>query len=330
MQNQAKVELHCHLDGSVRPQTVWELIEAYALENPFHTLSELEAHMKVPHDCRSLAEYLERFEWPNRVMQTQEALERITFEVYEDACRDGVKYLEIRFAPFLHTQEGLSLDQVIDAVVAGLERAKKSFAIKGNVILSFMRHHPPADMVLMCEAGKPFLGKGVVAVDLCAGESAHFCERFVEPVAHARQLGYQVTIHAGETGIAQNVIDAITLLKAKRIGHGVAIQNHQEAFDLVKRTKTHIESCPTSNMQTKAITSWQDHPIQTFSNEGLEVSINTDNRTVSDITLTHEYEMVQSLCQWSDQVWEKRYLQAIEASFADAPTKAWLHAFIKD
>ena len=136
------------------------------------------------------------------------------------------------------------------------------------------------------EKGKKFLGKGVVAIDLCASEEEGFCGKFVEPIALARQYGYRVTIHAGETGIGKNVLEAVELLGAERIGHGVFIKDCLEAYNIVKEKRVVLEMCPTSNVQTKAVNSFSEHPIYDFHKDGIKVTVNTDNRTVSDTNMT--------------------------------------------
>ena len=324
-----KIELHCHLDGSLRPQTVLELANEYNIDTQTSSLAELSEKLIAPKACDSLLTYLTRFDLPIAVMQTREALYRVTYELMEDAANENVKYIEIRYAPQQHLNKGLSLEDTIEAVLKGIEDASNDFEIKGNLILSYLRHTDAKGMVELIEAGKSFLGRGVVAVDLCAGEEAHFSQKFVEPVAHARKLGYRVTIHAGETGIGDNVIEAIELLKADRIGHGVAISEHAEAFKSVLNHDVTLECCPTSNIQTKAVSTMEQHPIDMFRNKGVKVTVNTDNRTVSDVTMTQEYEKLNAAFGWEDDLFNEVFLQGIQSSYADVATKVWLQSFLK-
>ncbi len=320
-----KIDLHCHLDGSLRPTTVYELGLQMGLIDKAETLKTLTEALEAPMDCDSLDTYLERFNLPIALMQNESVLERVTYELFEDAAMDGICYLEFRFAPHLHTRKGLSLDQVIKSVLLGMRRATEKYEIRGNCILSHLRHHSPEAMLDLIEAGVPYLNNGVVAVDLCGSENPDFVHRFIEPVNKAREYGYNITMHAGETGIGQNVIDVITLLGAKRIGHGVAIKDHPEAYDLVKSTGTVIESCPTSNLQTKAVTKIGDHPINQFYMDDLSVMVNTDNRTVSQTNMTQEYTLLSQSFGWDLNHFKRIFGISVEASFTDEKTREWLH-----
>ncbi|WP_138416158.1 adenosine deaminase [Aquibacillus sediminis] len=318
-----KIELHCHLDGSLRAETIIDIANKEGIELPSYDKDELQQELVAPLECESLDEYLKRFFLPNMVMQSKENLRRITFELFEDAARENVKYMEVRFAPLLHTVKGLDVKEIIQGVIEGMREAESCYEIKGNIILSCMRTMSPESAFEVVEKGKQFLGKGVVAIDLCASEEEGFCERFVEPIALARECGYRVTIHAGETGSAQNVIDAVKLLGAERVGHGVFIKDSAEAYKLVKDHNIFLEMCPTSNVQTKAVHHYSDHPIYKFHEDGIKVTINTDNRTVSNTTMAKEIDVVDEEFSISKQDYQKIYVNSVEASFADQETKEW-------
>lgn len=317
-----KIELHCHLDGSLRPETVQAL-----LHSP-QSLDALHEELIAPENCDSLDTYLKRFDLPIKALQTASALSRVTYELLEDAANEHVTYIEVRFAPHLHIQEGLSLFQVIQSVVDGLKRAEAHLAIKGNIILSYLRNTPVEGFYEMADAGKHFLGKGVVAVDLCGGERDLFSSRFVDAVAYAKSLGYAVTIHAGETGIEENIQEAILLLGATRIGHGVAMQHKQEILELVKSRGVTIECCPTSNVQTKAVSDMTMHPIDRYLKNDIRITVNTDNRTVSNTTMSNEMALLESHFLWGEDAARAVYKMAVDASFADDETKAWLMSFL--
>ena len=321
-----QIELHCHLDGSLRPETVLSLLDKPVTDE---NLKWAKSELIAPSTCDSLDTYLKRFMLPIRLMQSYDALKRIAFEVMEDAALENVKYLEIRYAPQLHVEEGLTYQAIIEAVIEGIRLAESKYEIKGNVILSYLRNTSVEGLFELVEAGKSYLNKGVVAVDLCGGERDAFSERFIAPIEHARSLGYRVTIHAGETGIGQNMVDAITLLGAERLGHGVAMASHKEAFDLVQSKGVTIECCPTSNLQTKAVGEYLEHPIQDFLNQGIKVTLNTDNRTVSNTTMTEESQHMVEAFGWSIETFKTIYLIGVEASFADDATKNWLRRFVK-
>lgn len=324
-----KIELHCHLDGSVRPSTIIELANIKNIDIPSKNIQEIKNMMVAPKDCKSLDEYLKRFELPGLIMQDEDSLERIAFELMEDASKENIVYIEIRFAPLLHINKGLNTKEVIESVLKGIKKAESIYDIKGNLILSCMRTMSVESSYDVIEAGKEYLNNGVVAVDLCSSENEQFCEKFEEPIALARSYGYRVTIHAGETGIGENVYDAITLLKAERIGHGVFIKDCERAYNLVKENNVTLEMCPTSNLQTKAIKNIENYPLNNFHKDGIKVSLNTDNRTVSDIDLTNEYNIIFNNFEMSEDDYKTIYLNSVEASFADENIKNKLRNYIK-
>lgn len=319
-----KIDLHCHLDGSLRPQTVLDLAAEHNIELPSQNAEDIKNMMVAPETCPNLQEYLDRFALPIKVMQTAEAIERISFELFEDAAKENVKYLEVRFGPQLHTQQGLTYAEIIDSVVKGMKRAEAQYDIKGNYILSLVKLLPIDSVNDIIDAGAPFLGKGVVAFDLAGAELDNFASEYAEYTQYARDKGYRITIHAGEQGCGQNVYDAIELLGAERIGHGVAIKDHAEAYQRVKEDVVGLEACPSSNVQTKAIPELKQHPLKDFYNDGLAVTINTDNRTVSNTTMTDEVQKVMEQFELSAEDYKHIYIASVEQSFATDEVKKHL------
>lgn len=318
-----KIELHCHLDGCLRVETIIDIAQKEGIQLPSFDKDKLQNELIAPLECESLDEYLKRFSLPNLVMQSRESLKRITFELFEDAAKENVKYLEVRFAPLLHTLKGLDVKEVIQSVIEGMREAENRCEIKGNIILSCMRTMSVESAFEVVEMGRKFLGKGVVAIDLCASEEEGFCGKFVEPIALAKEYGYRVTIHAGETGIGKNVLEAVELLGAERIGHGVFIKECAEAYKIVKERQIVLEMCPTSNVQTKAVHHYSEHPIYKFHKDGIKVTINTDNRTVSNTTMAKEIHLVNKEFNLSEEDYRQIYVNSLEASFADQETKEW-------
>lgn len=324
-----KIELHCHLDGSVRPETIIDIAKIEGVDIPSHNNKTIRDMMIAPLDCTSLPEYLKRFYLPIKVMQSKESLRRIAFEVLEDAAKENTKYIEVRFAPLHHIKKGLTVEEVIESVLKGIKDAEVMYDIKGNLILSCMRNMPVETVYDVIESGKKYLGKGVVAIDLCANEDEGFSKIFVEPITYASDLGFRVTIHAGETGIGRNVLEAIKLLGAERIGHGVFIKDCLEAYDIVKNNGVILEMCPTSNVQTKAVASFSEHPIYNFHKDGIKVTVNTDNRTVSDTTLSNEYDVIIEEFNITYEDYKEMYYNSVNACFADLVTKEWLRDCIR-
>lgn len=323
-----KIELHCHLDGSVRPETIIDIAKIEGINIPSYDIETVREMMIAPLDCTSLLEYLKKFDLPIKIMQSKESLRRISFELLEDAAQENTKYIEIRFAPLHHIREGLTVEEVIESVLRGIRDAEVMYDIKGNLILSCMRNMPVDTVYEVIEKGKKYLGKGVVAIDLCANEDKGFSKRFIEPIAYASKLGFRVTIHAGETGIGKNVLEAVKLLGAERIGHGVFIKDCVEAYDIVKSEGVTLEMCPTSNIQTKAVTSFSEHPIYDFHKDGIKVTVNTDNRTVSDTNLSNEYDVLIEEFKINYEDYKKMYYNSVDASFADLTTKERLMKYI--
>ena len=329
MINLPKIELHCHLDGSVRVDTIIDIAKKENIEIPSFEEKVIRGFVEVPKDCTSLNEYLKRFKLPNNIMQSSYSLERIAFELLEDAASENIKYIEVRFAPQLHTNNGLTVKQVIKSVLKGIRKAEEIYDIKGNLILGCMRNMSVEDGLEVVSEGKQFLNNGVVAIDLCGPEYEEFAYKYKEITDLAKKLGYKVTIHAGEAASAQNVIDAINILGATRIGHGVRIKDMKEAYDLVKEKNVTLEMCPTSNIQTKAIDDFNNYPLHDFYKDNIKVSINTDNRTVSNIALHNEISLILNRFNMGLDDYNKIYTDAVEASFADDNTKKWLSSLIK-
>ena len=315
-----KIELHCHLDGSVRVDTIIDIAKKEGLKLDSYDRCDIEKLVQVSSDCTSLNEYLKRFDLANKVMQSSKNIKRITFELLEDAQKENIKYIEIRFAPLLHLDGGLSIEEVIQSVIDGITEAEKIYDIKGNIILSCMRTMSEEDAILVVEEGK----KCVVAIDLAGPEEEGFVKRYKKAIELARSYGYNVTIHAGEAASGQNVIDAINILKAQRIGHGVRIKDMKDAYDLVKESGVALEMCSTSNIQTKAIENFSKYPLYDFYKDGINLSINTDNRTVSNIDLSNEIKLISNEFNMSKEEYIDIYLKSVEAIFADESIKEWL------
>ncbi|GAA0739038.1 adenosine deaminase [Clostridium oceanicum] len=325
-----KIELHCHLDGCLRAKTVVDIIKEDKLEHLYNKIDTINNHLFVSKNCESLDEYLEKFQIPNEVMQTTKNLKRISFELVEDAAKSNVKYIEIRFAPLLHTSKGLTFEEIVESVLSGMKEAEGKYDIETNLILCCMRISSEEKAIEVIEKGKKYLNKGVVAVDLCASENENFPEKFERAINLAKNYGYRITIHAGETGIGENVLKSIKLLHAERIGHGVYIKDCDEAYNLVKKLNIPLEMCPTSNIDTKAVIDYASHPFKKFLDDGIKVTMNTDNMTVSNTDLNKEYNIMNEVQGLTLEDFKKIYENSIEASFASPKVKEHLKKYLKD
>ncbi|MBM7624184.1 adenosine deaminase [Sporohalobacter salinus] len=324
-----KVELHLHLDGSLRGRTVLELAENRGLELPTYSLEELMEYLQVNDNCNSLAEYLEKFELPLKIMQTKEALTRVTYELIEDAALENIKYLEIRFAPLLSTEK-LNAEEVMKAVLAGIEQGESDYDLQANLILCCMRHQDPSKSIEVAQLAIEYLDQGVVGLDL-AGDEANFPpEEHEEAFKLATEAGLHRTVHAGEVAGAESVKKAIDYLNAERIGHGIRSNEDKETLETVKESGVTLEVCPTSNLHTNVITNLVQHPIREYYELGIPVTVSTDNRTVSDLTLSQEYLLLYEKLGFSlTDIWNL-ISSGIKASFITKEEKEKLIVNFKD
>lgn len=285
-----KAELHCHLDGSLRPATMLDLGREYGAPMPARDAEALRTFMRVD-DARHLEDYLERFAITLSVMQRADALERIAYELAEDAHADGVRYLEVRFAPVLNTREGLDAGDALAAALRGLRRAERDHGIVGRVIVCALRHMPASDALAAAELAVSFRHDGVVGFDLAGGEAGNPASRFAAAFHHARTNDLACTCHAGEGAGSESVREAVHVCGAHRIGHGTRLVEDGSLTQFVNDQRIPIEICLTSNVQTRATSAYATHPLRRYHDQGLNVVLNTDNRLMSGVTLTDEYAL---------------------------------------
>ena len=283
-----KAELHCHLDGSVRAETMLELAREYGQPMPVGDPDALREHMVVK-NAHNLEEYLERFTITLSVMQRADAIERIAYELAEDAARDGVRYLEVRYAPVLNTREGLSLDEVVEAAARGLARAERDHDITARIIICGLRHLDPEVSITLAKLAVAHRPRGVVGFDLAGGERGHPARTHADAFAYARQHELAVTVHAGEGDGAESVRQAVHVCGADRLGHATRLIDDESLTRYVNDRRIALEVCLTSNVQTHASESLDAHPVRRYFDRGMNVVLNTDNRLMSGTTLTDEY-----------------------------------------
>lgn len=272
-----KVELHLHLDGSIRKNTL----------NDFYQ-KDVTNEIVAKDKCLDLKEYLTKFSLPVSFLQTKENLRRACLELSEDLENDGVIYAEVRFAPNLHTSI-LTLEEVIETVID----AFKNGHIKIGIILCMTRNDSFDNNLKIINLASKYLNKGVVAVDLAGDEANYQTSLFENLFKKAKEKNIPFTIHAGEVNQEESIKVALDL-NTKRLGHGIAVINYQELLTRVVNDKILLEICPTSNVQTNIIDKYSNHPVKKLKEKGCLISINTDNRTVSNITLTEEYQKLAS------------------------------------
>jgi len=286
-----KTDLHVHLDGSLRPATVLELSVGKDTGYEFKTLEDVLEVCQVPEDCPSLLDYLRVFDITLKLMQDVESLDRIAYELAEDAHHENVRYMEVRYSPLLHTEQGLDYDQIVGAVQRGLDRARRQYGIITGQIICGIRHISTESSLDLADLAVRWKGRGVVAFDLAGAERDFPAKDHVEAFQRALNANVNITVHAGEAFGAPSIHQAIHYCRAHRIGHGTHLPEDPALMAWVNDRRIAVEVCLASNLQTKAIPDYASHPIRRFMEEGLRVTLNTDNRLVSGTTVTNEYRL---------------------------------------
>jgi adenosine deaminase len=320
-----KAELHCHLDGSLRPHTLHDLSVARGITLPVQTPDDLADWMRVD-DAHNLEEYLARFERTLAVMQTAAELERIAHEFVLDAALDGVRYIETRFCPTLSTREGLSSDAVMDAVLKGLARGEKETGTVSRVIVCALRSLPWPHAMEMAELAVAYRTRGVVAFDLAGGEAGNPAHAHALAFDFARHGDLAVTVHAGEGDGPTSIREAVHRCAADRIGHGTRLQEDPVLEQYVIDRRIPLEVCPTSNVQTRVAPTFAAHPLARYVARGAVVTINTDNRMMSGVSLTDEYVRCAVHLGYDLPQLGQLALAAFDAGFVDYATRVALRA----
>lgn len=287
-----KTDLHCHLDGSLRLATVLELAERQGVKLPAETPEGLAKAIHMGEVCASLEEYLAAFDVTLSVLQTEEALFRAAHELALDCAAENVRYLEVRYSPVLHTRRGLKPTVILDAVLDGLRHAKRESGIDSNVIVCGIRHMDPLTSVRLAELAVAYKGKGVVGFDLAGAEEGHPARRHHAAIQLILDNNVNVTIHAGEAYGPESIAQAVHYCGSHRIGHGVRLRENGDLLNYVNDHRIPLEMCPSSNVQTRSVPDYASHPLRFYLDFGLRVTVNTDNRLVTDTTCTKELLLV--------------------------------------
>lgn len=284
-----KTDLHVHLDGSVRIDTLIDLARKLKIELPTMDPAEMRKLIVCGEHTASLEDYLRGFHIVNLVLQNKEGLKRAAYELAEDAAAENVRYMEVRYSPILHTSEGLKLTEISQAVIDGLKQAEKDFKIKTGVIICGIRNMDPTTSLKLAELAIAFKNKGVIGFDLAGGEYNHPAKAHKEAFDLALKNNLNITIHAGEAYGPESIHQALHYCGTHRIGHGTRLVEDGDLLNYVNDHRIPLEICIKSNFHTKAVPDIRSHPIDFYIDYGLRVTINTDNRTISDTTVTDEY-----------------------------------------
>ena len=286
-----KTDLHLHLDGSLRPRTVWELAKEQRVKVPAKSPAELAKRLVAGPRVHSLRDYLKIFDLTLSVLQEPEALERVAYELAEDCAAENVRHMEVRYSPILHQKKGLSLPAILDPVIRGLKRAEQEFRLSTGVIICGMRNISPKRSFELAELAVEYRDRGVVGFDLAGEEKDHPARDHRKAFRFIAEHNLSSTVHAGEGFGPPSIAQALHDCGAHRIGHGTRLIEDSELLHYVNDHRVPLEVCLTSNVQTRTVKSLKDHPFRQYLDAGVRVTLNTDNRTVSDTDLTREFAL---------------------------------------
>jgi adenosine deaminase len=288
LQKLPKTDLHCHLDGSLRLKSILDLAEKLKVKLPAQDEERLFKLIYPGEECKSLEDYLKAFDITLAVLQNEEALYRAAYELAEDCHRENIRYLEVRYSPMLHTRTGLKLTAIVEAVLGGLRQAKRDFGIRYGVILCGIRSISAESSVRMAELCVAYKNRGVVGFDLAGAEMNYPAKDHKDAFQLILNNNVNCTAHAGEAYGPESIAQAIHYCGAHRIGHGTRLRENGDLLNYVNDHRIPLEICPSSNVQTRAASDFASHPLPFYFSYGLRVTINTDNRLVTDTTVSKE------------------------------------------
>ncbi|MCG8326495.1 MAG: adenosine deaminase [Chitinophagales bacterium] len=312
-----KVELHLHLDCSLSYEVVKQLKPEISLETYQDTFI-------APAKCLDLADFLTRALSGIALMQTKEQLHMVTLDLFRQLKKDNVLYAEIRFAPLEHLQQGLTPEEVIETVNQAAVKGIEETGVEAGIILCTLRHYSESQSMQVVKLVEQFKEAKVVGFDIAADEAGFPIDNHVSAFNYAREHGIQCTAHAGEAKGAESVWETLEHFGPSRIGHGVRSAEDQKLLDYLKEQHIHLEVCPTSNVQTNVIDAIHQHPADVIYRHGISMSINTDARTITNVTLDHEYQTLAENFGWEHVHFLKCNLEAVEHAFTSPEMKARL------
>ena len=314
-----KVELHLHLDCSLSYQAVSRLV-------PSISRREFDAEFIAPPQCTSLADFLTRAPRGFQLMQSEDALRLVTEDLFEQLSQDRVIYAEIRFAPLLHTAAGLTPEAVVAAVDRATAQCIQATGIEARLILCTLRHFNRAQSLLTAQLVERFKGSRVVALDIAGDESGFSIDAHIPAFRYALDHGLGRTAHAGEARGAGSVWETLRAFAPSRIGHGVRSIEDASLVEHLRRERIHLEVCPSSNVQTRTFLTYGAHPVDRLLRAGVSLGINTDARTIANVTLEQEYDRLRQHFGWGAEELLACNREALRAAFLDEPLRARLLA----
>ena len=319
------VELHRHLDGNVRVETVLDLCRRHGLELPAWTVEELRPHVQILEREPSLVHFIAKFDLLRRAMADYDAVRRIVRENLEDAAREGIDYIELRFSPyFMGETHRLDTFGVVDAVCDALEEGRRTIPVKAKLIGIIARNYGPEIGRIELAAAIRGRERDVVALDLAGDEANYPGELFVRHFQEAREAGLRTIAHAGEAAGAGSVRQAVLELRAERIGHGIRAVEDPAVLDLLAEREVTLEVCPTSNLHTSTVRYYRSHPLPALLRRGIRCTLNTDDPSISGLDLAHEYRVAAEELGLSAAEIRRMQETAVEAAFLTPEERAEL------
>jgi adenosine deaminase len=315
-----KPELHVHLDGSLRPETMLDLAAEAGVTLPTTDAERLHRLMVVE-DARNLEDYLRRFEITIALLQTEAAIERVAYEMVADAARQNVRYLEVRYCPVLSQAGGLSLDAVTEAELQGLGRGEKEFGVVARLIHCSLRQLSPEVSERIALHGVAWRERGVVGFDIAGGEAGWPATPHHRAFEIAAEGGLGITVHAGEGAGADSVVEAVHRCRANRLGHGTRLYEDPALQDYVRDRRILVEINITSNVQTHAVARAEQHPVRRYADAGLAVSLSSDNWLMSGTTVTDEYWLAHQAMGFTRMEIDRMILDGMAAAFLPWPER---------
>ena len=314
-----KVELHLHLDCSLS-------FEVASTIRPELSRGEYVDNFVAPPKCTDLADYLSRAVKGFELMQTAEQLRLVTLDLFRQLHADNVLYAEIRFAPLLHTQQGLSPEQVVEEVLLATQKGIDEYGMEARLILCTLRRFDEAQSLETVKLVEKYKGTLVVGLDIAGDEAGYPIDAHLKAFTYANTHDIKCTAHAGEACGANSVWETIRNFHPLRLGHGVRSIEDESLLRFIQDNGLHLELCPTSNIQVDIFDRIEDHPVDILYRRGLSLSINTDARTISDTTLEKEYQKLRKVFQWTNEHFKRCNLEAIEHAFAPEETKEYIRS----
>jgi len=322
IQRLPKTDIHCHLDGCVRPRTMLELADAQGVKLPTRNLAKLTRILQAGKRTRNLGDYLRIFDYTLSVLQEKDALYRVAFELAEDCAAENVRHLEVRYSPILHRKKKLSFEDIVDPVIAGLNDAGRKHGVSTGVIICGIRSLNPKYSLALAELAVAYKGKGVLAFDLAGQEKDYPAKPHRAAFQLILKNNINSTVHAGEAFGAESIGQALHYCGAHRIGHGTRLREDPDLMRYVNDHRIPLEVCLSSNIQTRTVRDIREHPFHFYFRQGLRVTLNTDSRLISGTSVTNELALATRAFRLSPYEVKKIIINGFKSAFIPYADKA--------